>query len=167
MCSFKRTENLIITEKTSPVTADMVAERVIETAPLVMYFIRQNARKDKSTSSSIPRIRVLAFLKNCPGSSLSRLSESLGVTNATASALVETLVQDGLVERRDDPSERRRIQLLLTRAGQKQLETARRLRVAEIAEVLADLLPDQLQQIQTGLSLLKQTFQQLNSHQGE
>jgi DNA-binding MarR family transcriptional regulator len=154
-----------VREASDLTTVQSVAARIIETTPLIMYFIRRKARKDKS-SSSIARTRVLAYLQNCPDSSLSMLSESLGVTNATASALVDSLVQENLVERQDDPNERRRVLLRLTRTGESKLETARRHRVAEIAEVLSDLPQDELEQIQCGLALLKKSFHNLNSRAG-
>ena len=155
---------MAVREKTSDVTADSVAAKIIETAPLIMYFIRRNARRDKRANSSIARVRLLAFLQNCPDSSLTSASESLGVTNATASALVETLVKGGLVERKSDPRERRRILLNLTKVGERELESARRARMAEIAAVLHDLPPQQLRQIEDGLSVLKDSFKQLGAH---
>ncbi len=152
-----------VVDTTQEVTAQAVAARIMETAPLIMYFIRRNARKNKNSEASIARVRVLAFLQNCPDSSLTRLSESLGVTNATASTLVESLVQAGLVARKDDPAERRRILLRLTKTGQQQLETSRRLRVEEIVEVISNLSPSKLKQVEESLTLLKDSFNQSNS----
>lgn len=151
--------------KAAEVTADQVAAKLIETAPLIMYFLRNNARRDKESNSSIARLRAMAFLQNCPNSSLSQVSGALGITNATASSLIDGLVHAGLVERKGNPSTRRQILLKLTEPGERQLQATRRLRTSEIAALLSDLPFDQLEKVQEGLSILKESFQHASSPQ--
>jgi len=145
------------------VTPSVVATKVMETAPLVMYFLRRNARR-RSKAVSIAQLRVLACLNNCPGSSLSQVAESLGVTNATASALIDRLVRNGLVDRSDDPRERRRVILSLTPAGKEQFLAVRQLGLAEIADLLADLPARKLEQINDGVSVLREVFSHPDSN---
>jgi DNA-binding MarR family transcriptional regulator len=57
---------------------------------------------------------TIARRENC---TLRELSEQLGVRPSTASPLVEGLVQAGLVQRRDDPRDRRALRLSLTDKG--------------------------------------------------
>ncbi|MFX4639379.1 helix-turn-helix domain-containing protein, partial [Acinetobacter baumannii] len=74
---------------------------MIETIPAVMRFLRTKVKDHAGSSTSLPQIRTLGFLSMNPGASLSKVAEHLGVSNATASAVVDRLVQKGLVERKE------------------------------------------------------------------
>lgn len=136
------------------------AARVMETIPLLMRFIRADMRTHSAECLSIPQLRSLAFLKRNPGASLSEVAEHLGVTCATASTTIERLVQRNLVQRTDHPQERRRVVLNLTEEGKQLLEQSQQKTRAHIAEILKDLTPEQESQIEEGLTLLKNVFEQ-------
>jgi DNA-binding MarR family transcriptional regulator len=85
---------------------------------------------------SLPQYRVLALLGE--GSTASSvLARRLAVSPPSVTAVVDGLVGRGLVERRADPEDRRRLTLLLTREGTKLLtaaDGAAEARLDEIAE---------------------------------
>ena len=89
---------------------------------------------------SLPQYRVLALLAD--GSTASSvLARKLAVSPPSVTAVVDGLVARGLVERRDDPEDRRRLTLLLTRDGKRLLaaaDIAGEARLDEIAGFLAD-----------------------------
>jgi long-chain acyl-CoA synthetase len=89
---------------------------------------------------SLPQYRVLALLAD--GSSASSvLARKLAVSPPSVTAVVDGLVARGLVERRDDPEDRRRLTLLLTRDGKRLLavaDSAGEARLDEIAGFLID-----------------------------
>ncbi|RUR75564.1 MarR family winged helix-turn-helix transcriptional regulator [Chlorogloeopsis fritschii PCC 9212] len=145
-------------------TSKDCAARVMETIPLLMRFIRADMRTNSADSLSIPQLRTLAFLKRNPGASLSEVAEHLGVTCATASATTERLVQRNLVQRTDHPQERRRIVLNLTEEGKLLLEQSQEKTRTHIAEILEELTPEQISQIEEGLALLKNVFEQTEFH---
>ncbi|BAY34884.1 MarR family transcriptional regulator [Tolypothrix tenuis PCC 7101] len=136
------------------------AARVMETVPLLMRFIRADMRSHNAESLSIPQLRSLAFLNRNPGASLSEVAEHLGVTCATASTTIERLVQRDLVQRTDHPQERRRIVLNLTESGKFLLLQSQATTRAHIADILDGLTPEQISQIEAGLTLLKNVFEQ-------
>ncbi|MDM9383953.1 MarR family transcriptional regulator [Chlorogloeopsis sp. ULAP01] len=136
------------------------AARVMDTIPLLMRFIRADMRTHSADSLSIPQLRSLAFLKRNPGASLSEVAEHLGVTCATASTTIERLVQRNLVQRTDHPQERRRVVLNLTQQGKQLLEESQDKTRAHIANILENLTPEQVSQIEEGLTLLKNVFEQ-------
>lgn len=140
--------------------SEKCAARVMETVPLLMRFIRAEMRTHSADSLSIPQLRSLAFLNRHPGASLSELADHLGVTCATASTTVERLVQRNLVERNDHPQERRRVVLSLTTEGKSLLEQSQEKTRAHIAEIIKELTPEQISQIEEGLTLLKNVFEQ-------
>lgn len=65
---------------------------------------------------SLPQYRVLGFLSDGEAGS-SRMAEKLAVSPPSITAVVDGLVAKGLVERRADPSDRRRLPLSLTDKG--------------------------------------------------
>lgn len=128
---------------------------------MVMRFIRADMRARGSYEElSVPQFRTLAFLDRNPGASLSELADHLGVTRSTASANTERLVQRQFVDRCDHPEERRRVVLNLTEAGKAHLQTNREQTREYITALLGTLSNEQVLQIETGLTLLKQVFEQ-------
>ncbi len=143
--------------------SDLVATRLMETVPYIMYYLRSNVLRQAETPASLPQLRVMAFINNCPGSSLSRLAESIGVANATASIMVEKLVKAGLVLRNSDPVSRRNVILSLSEEGVSHLQGTRAIAQAEIARIIDQLPADKLDSIEESLSLLKGIFTEANA----
>lgn len=108
------------------------------------------------------QLRILEFLQAVPGASLSELSERLEITNATASSHVDRLVKRGLAERVEDPDERRRVVLTLTKEGTKVLESMRTVLRKLFAQVLAPLSVSQIERIHDGLSVLDAAIKQFH-----
>jgi DNA-binding MarR family transcriptional regulator len=135
------------------------AARIMETVPLMMRFIRKDMRAQNTTYMSVPQFRTLAFVDRNPGGSLSDLAEHLGVTRATASATVERLVQEDLIQRQENPEERRRVSLTLTKTGKQRLQKSREATRTHIADYLGSLPEEQISLIEEGLTLLKNIFE--------
>jgi DNA-binding MarR family transcriptional regulator len=139
---------------------------VMDTVPAVMRRIRERMRHHDPASLSMPQFRVLGFLDRNPGACLSELSSHLGVARPTASIIVDRLVQRRLVERSDDPRERRRLALRLTPDGLQLLRHARSATRAWIATLLRSLSEERLQQMAAGLSLLGGAFRAREAPEG-
>lgn len=145
-------------EITRSESTESCARSVMEAVPLVMRFLRTEMRRHRSPKLSVPQLRALAFVDRHPGACLSEVADHLGVARPTASAIVDRLVQRGLLARAADPHERRRMALTLTPEGAQQLEEARRATRVEIEKILAALPEATLQRIVTGLGLLSAAF---------
>ena len=63
------------------------------------------------------QLRAMFFLRDEDGASVGRLAELFGFGLPAASLLADRLVRAGYVERREDPADRRRVLLSLTRVG--------------------------------------------------
>jgi DNA-binding MarR family transcriptional regulator len=81
------------------------------------------------------------------------------VTRSTASVHVDRLVQRKLVNRTEDPQERRCVVLTLTPAGTQHLQQARDATRTHLAKALAGLSAVELSQVSEGLALLGQAFE--------
>ena len=143
------------------ITPELCAQEVMETIPFMMHFVRTEMRSRRAPSLSVPQFRVLTFLSRMPGAPLASVAEHLGVTRSTASVHVDRLVQRKLVNRTEDPQERRCVVLTLTPAGTQHLQQAREAACARIAKVLAGLSTDDLLHITAGLTLLSRAFKKI------
>ncbi len=134
--------------------------------PVVMHFLRAEARRHGTPFLSVPQFRVLVFLYRHPGASLSSAAEHLGVTCPTASVLVDRLVRRGLVDRSAYPQERRRIALTLTATGAQHLQQARGATRACVVRLLAGLSGVELHKIEEGVALLGKVFKEAAAEHG-
>lgn len=139
-------------------SAEQAAAVLMEAMPAIMQFVRTEMRNQRSDSLSVPQFRVLAFLSRSPDASLSEVADYIGITRASASTLVDRLVQKGLINRQEDPQERRQIMLTLTPQGQTDLTTMRTQTRQSIAQLLEQLTAAELDQVTTGLALLERVF---------
>lgn len=126
--------------------------------PAVTRFLRADIRGHGKPQLSLSQLRVLYFLRRRSQSSLSEVADYLDVTRPTMSAMVERLVQRGLVNRISDPAERRRIILTLTSEGAAEMERVYDATLQTVADRLATLPAADLQQVQAGLAILGDLF---------
>lgn len=66
---------------------------------------------------STPRSKLLAEVQRLQPVRLADLARAVGVTQGTASSLVDALVREGLVERAPDANDRRAVRLTTTPTG--------------------------------------------------
>jgi len=90
---------------------------------------------------------VLITIATEGGGSTTQIAERFGMSPSAVTQLVDALVKDGLVERHNDPADRRKTEITLTEAGRQSLEKAKathRASLASLFEVLDDSELDQL-----------------------
>jgi DNA-binding MarR family transcriptional regulator len=71
---------------------------------------------------SLPQLRTLFIIAHNKTSSVIQIAQHLGIGEPTASHLIEKLVQEDLVDRRDDPMDRRRAIIQLSGKGEKLID---------------------------------------------
>ncbi len=138
----------------TPRPSAAIAKKVLEVVPALMRLIRREMRAH-GEGLSVPQFRTLLFVDRNPRCSLAAAAEHLGVTPATASATVERLVRQALIERSPAPTERRRVQLALTETGRALVREARQGTQARLAQRLSGLTAAELDVIGAALELLR------------
>lgn len=93
----------------------------------------------KSTGLSMPQAGVLMHLYHKQGCGVSEIGGHMDITNASASQLVDRLVSQGLVERREDSADRRVRSLSLTPRGRELVETGIEARLSWVEEMVGGL----------------------------
>ncbi len=71
---------------------------------------------------TLPQLRTVFVIAHNKTSSVMQIAQHLGIGDPTASHLIEKLVQAGLVERSEDPGDRRRALVQLSPAGDELIE---------------------------------------------
>ena len=126
-------------ETNDEVRLEQPAELVMETVAMVTRAIRREMRRHRPAELSMPQFRALGVVRHHPGASLSVVAGHIGLTTASASKLVDSLVKKGLVIRADSPDDRRKVVLNATEDGQRALEVARAAALGRLAGMLAAL----------------------------
>lgn len=108
---------------------------------------------------SLPRFDLMAQLDRHPGGlKMRELSRRLMVTGGNVTGLTDRLVAEGLVERRDDPADRRACTVLLTAEGKRQFRAMARAHEAWVVDLFGGLAPAQQAQLFELLGQLKATL---------
>ncbi len=90
------------------------------------------------------------------------LGEHLGVSSAAASQMLERLVEEGLIERSEDPEDRRMKKISLTEKGSQTLKGSITARLDWIEELAGELTPEEQSQIVSGLQLMIDKVRELD-----
>lgn len=93
---------------------------------------------------NFPQLRILFRIRAQPGVDLRTLAEQTGISASAASQQVDRLVERGLLLRRDDPEDRRRLSLELTERGQQATGEISRASHSYLEAILSCLSTDEL-----------------------
>jgi DNA-binding MarR family transcriptional regulator len=109
------------------------------------------------TGLSFSQINVLMRLYHGSKCGISEIGVRLGITNAAASQAIDRLVNLGMIERTEDPDDRRAKQLALTQEGRALIEKGFEARGNWISGLTDALNPEQQTLIISALTLLTET----------
>ncbi|MBP2366251.1 MarR family winged helix-turn-helix transcriptional regulator [Pseudonocardia parietis] len=121
-------------EKEASVDAELV-EVVLAAARLLVGISAQSVAAIDDVVT-LPQLRVLMMVDNHGPLNLSAVAAGLGVHRSNGTRVVDRLVNAGLLDRRDDPADRRNLVLELTPAGRELVDTI----VSHRREAVVDLL---------------------------
>jgi len=133
----------------------------------VGVFMRRSMRdfmhSMKDSGLSMPQLSTLMRLYYHAGCGVSEIGSQLGVTNAAASQMIERLVRQGLLERAEDPTDRRAKQLKLTPKGRTLITKAIEARRRWMEELTTALTREQQAGIITALTSLTEAARELEA----
>ena len=130
-------------------------ERVVATYETLMLRVAAaHAPEFLGVGVTMSQAKVLYLVQGDRGLRMSELSARLGVSLSTISGMVERLVDQGLLDRRDDPADRRQVILRITDAGATQLELFRELNVGQFRDMLAGIDEADLAVVERALDIL-------------
>jgi MarR family transcriptional regulator for hemolysin len=134
------------------------ARTLLEVVPLIMQGIRSEMRNRRLLDLTVPQFRTLAFVNRNEGSSLWEVADHVGLTPPSMSRIVDGLIVRGLMARKDDPDDRRRVRLTVTNRGQEILEIVTQGTLSYLADKLGDLDADKSAAIDTAMEAMRTVF---------
>jgi DNA-binding MarR family transcriptional regulator len=117
--------------------------------------VRSGLREEFGTT--LPRFDLMAQLeRHREGLKMNELSRLLMVTGGNVTAIVDQLEKEGLVERLDEPADRRAFRIRLTRAGDKTFAEMARAHEQWVVALLSGLSRREHEELLKLLAKLKQ-----------
>jgi DNA-binding MarR family transcriptional regulator len=130
-------------------------ERVVATYEILMHRVASaHAPEFLGVGVTMSQAKVLYLVQAQPILRMSELSARLGVSLSTVSGVVDRLVDQGLLNRHDDPADRRQVVVGITDAGATQLELFRELNVGQFRDMLARIDEADLAVVERALDIL-------------
>jgi MarR family transcriptional regulator for hemolysin len=122
----------------------------------VARLLRKNfSRRVQSVGLTQEQCRVIVHLSRCEGIQQVDLAELLEIKPITLARLLDKLQENGLIERRMNPDDRRAFRLYLTRAAQAVLKKILAIGVATRSDAYRHISASDLQMTFSVLSRLK------------
>ena len=117
-------------------------------------------RNPDITTLSLPQTAMLTWVAHSPGVGVQDIAKGLGVTPPTVSVAARKLAQDGWLERRKDPEDRRTRPLYLTAKGEEAITQLDQHRAKMLESFLSGLAPDEQEQL---INLLSRAIQAMEA----
>jgi len=129
--------------------------RLLTCTQLIEKRVRAGLREQFGTT--LPRFDLMAQLERYrEGLKMNELSRLLMVTGGNVTTIVDQLEKEGLVERLDEPADRRAFRIRLTRSGERSFAEMARAHEQWVVELLAGLSRKDQDELLKVLAKLKQ-----------
>lgn len=126
--------------------------------PDITWVLRDEFDKKGDVGVSLAQLRTMTYLWHHGHASPSEIAKHDGLTAASVSGLVDTLVRRKLVRRKPSATDRRKVVLTLTAHGRRQLKASRQNAERAVVERLRTLTPAQLETVLDAMNLLHEVF---------
>ncbi len=118
--------------------------------------MRERSHFARATGLSMPAFGILMQLHYRGDCGISDISERFDITAPAASQMVDKLVQGGLIERTENPNDRRGKQITLSPKGRSMIETGTRERYRWVDQLVKGLNPFEREKVYEALSILNE-----------
>jgi DNA-binding MarR family transcriptional regulator len=125
--------------------------------------MRERAHFAKATGLSMSQFGILMQLHYRSNCGVSHLSERFDISNAAASQLVDKLVQSGLIQREEDPSDRRAKLLNLTAKGRELIQQGIEERYRWVEQLAAKLTAEERAKVAESLNIMTEAAQEIEA----
>jgi MarR family transcriptional regulator, organic hydroperoxide resistance regulator len=127
------------------------------------HTMRERVHFAKATGLSMPQFGILMQLHYHKDCGVSDIGGRFDITSAAASQLVDKLVQSGLIQREEDPNDRRAKRLNLTDKGIGLIQQDIEKRYRWVNQLAEKLSAEERQKVAEALNIMIQAAQELES----
>lgn len=117
----------------------------------------------KSTGLSMPQFSILMQLHHSSNCAIGDISDRFDITNAAASQLVDKLVQNGLIQREEDPHDRRAKRLNLTPRGKQLIQQGIEERYRWVDQLSIRLTEQERAKVTEALNIMTEAAKEMES----
>jgi DNA-binding MarR family transcriptional regulator len=117
----------------------------------------------KSMGLSMPQFSLLMQLHHRGNCGIGDISEHFDITNAAASQMVDKLVQNGLIQREEDPHDRRAKRLNLTAKGGELIQQAAEERYRWVDRLAEQLTSEEREKVSQALNIMTETARKMEA----
>jgi DNA-binding MarR family transcriptional regulator len=125
-----------------------------------IHALRHVRREDPTTGLSPARLSALSVLVYGGPRTVGELAAAEQVRPATMTRIVQSLERDGYVRRDSDPADGRVARLQATPKGKRVMQQGRQRRVQNLANLLAQLSPEEVAHVQEAAELVETALAQ-------
>jgi DNA-binding MarR family transcriptional regulator len=130
---------------------------------VMQHSMHERSHLAKSIGISMPQLGILMQISFHSSCGISDISNRFDITNAAASQLVDKLVQSGLVQREEDPQDRRAKLLNITEKGKKLIQQGMEMRYRWVEDVAQKLSVQEREQVNDALNIMSRAVQDLET----
>src|SRR5919109_809410 len=127
------------------------------------HSMRERVHFAKATGLSMPQFGILMQLHYRSNCGVSDIGERFDITSAAASQLVEKLVQSRLIQREEDPNDRRAKLLNLTDKGRQLIQQGIEERYRWVNQLAAKLTPEERAKVAEAMNIMTETTRELET----
>ena len=140
--------------------SDPFVDQLQRVARAFIFSSMQNVIKySKKSGYSMSHIGALMHLQDKGMSAVSELGDHLGITYPAVSQMLDRLVDEGLIQRTEDPNDRRSKQIVLTDKGMDTLNEGIKARQASLLEMADKLTDSEKEQIASAFQIVLEKLQ--------
>jgi len=139
---------------------EKLAENLIAIFPILHKKLFKNMPELKISKQ---QIALLFHINYENGRPMRYYGEKLTISKPNLTPLVDKLIKDGLIERKENPDDRREIILSITKEGKDTLDEHKELMKKIVLEKLAFLDKDDLSELDNSLNTIINIFHKLES----
>ena len=143
-----------------------LAEKLIKHLKQVQSHLRSGQPSAWSgLNVTMPQAKTLFLLADGPRR-MSGIAKRLSVEMPSATTMIDRLVVKGLVERRQDPADRRAVVCSITEAGMEAVERFWSIRAARMESFVASLTDEELETVAPAMEILSDATHRPSSEEG-
>jgi DNA-binding MarR family transcriptional regulator len=145
-------------------SSDKFVKQIEMLAEAFMFRSMQNVIKySKESGYSMSHIGTLMHLHHKGVSDVSGLGDKLGITYPAASQMLDRLVEKGLIQRTEDPKDRRSKKIVLTDKGFETLHESMKARQASMIELSKKMTDEEKEKVMEAFEIVLDKFKELNT----
>jgi len=150
---------------TAPAAAHNLHSLADQLHSAAIHLLRQLRKEDDASGLSAPRLSALSVVVFGGPLTLGELARAEQVKPPTMTRIVTGLEKDGLVERKDDPRDKRLTHIESTPKGRKVLAAGRAHRVERLASAVGKLEGKELAELSRAVQLLREVIVSMRGEQ--